>query len=222
MILNYYCVKIIKFQNNNFILLYYIKTIMANLLEMIQSNDLLKLALILLGVYLFVNYMKKESMENIDSMSGGMPSEMMIEGVENVPATTKAPVAEAPAKPAAPAVPKPMEASEGTEAPVPSAQSQLDKIVSGKTQLEADELLPKYDQENEFAKQNPVSDLLKEQNFLISGYHVGINTVMQSNKIPYHDLRSAPPIPKENVSPFLNSSYEVPAGTGRRFLEIGS
>lgn len=90
-----------------------------------------------------------------------------------------------------------------------------------KTQLMAEELLPKYDEANDFAKQNPVSELLKEQNFLISGYHVGVNTVMQSNKIPYHDIRSAPPIPKESVGPFLQSSYEVPAGAGRRALEIG-
>jgi hypothetical protein len=97
---------------------------------------------------------------------------------------------------------------------------QINQIIQEKPQLSAEELLPKYDEANEFAKQNPVSDLLKEQNFLISGYHMGINTVMQSNKIPFHDLRSAPPIPKQNVGPFLQSSYETPAGTNRRSLEI--
>lgn len=103
-------------------------------------------------------------------------------------------------------------ATEPQMPPAPASQE--------KTQITADELLPKYDEANEFAKQNPVSDLLKEQNFLISGYHMGINTVMQSNKIPFHDLRSAPPIPKQNVGPFLQSSYETPAGTNRRSLEI--
>lgn len=49
--------------------------------------------------------------------------------------------------------------------------------VAGKDQLKAEDLLPKYDDANAFAKENPVSNLLKEQNFLISGYHVGINTV---------------------------------------------
>ena len=96
----------------------------------------------------------------------------------------------------------------------------LAPIVEDKPQLQADELLPQYDEANEFAKQNPISNLLKEQNFLISGYHMGINTVMQSNKIPYHDLRSAPPIPKENISPFLQSSYEAPAGAGRKQFEL--
>lgn len=96
----------------------------------------------------------------------------------------------------------------------------MNEFVQPKEQITSEELLPKYDEANEFAKQNPVSDLLKEQNFLISGYHMGINTVMQSNKISYHDLRSAPPIPKQNVGPFLQSSYETPAGTNRRSLEI--
>lgn len=182
---------------------------MANLIEMIKSNDLLKLALVLLGVYLFVNYMKKESMENVDhGMYSGMPSEMMVEGVENVSQGVE---------------PEPVGQQFIQLTAPPQVQKQeVQAAVAPKQQLNADELLPQYDEENEFAKQNPVSDLLKEQNFLISGYHVGINTVMQSNKIPYHDLRSAPPIPKESVGPFLNSSYEVPAGTGRRFLEIGS
>ena len=92
-----------------------------------------------------------------------------------------------------------------------------------KANLTSEDLLPKYDEANEFAKENPVSKLLKEQNFLISGYHAGINTVMQSNKIPYHDLRSAPAIPKQNVGPFLNSSYETFGGSsGRRLFELGA
>lgn len=90
-------------------------------------------------------------------------------------------------------------------------------------QLEAEDLLPKYSEADEFAKENPVSKLLKEQNFLIAGYHTGVNTVMQSNKIPYHDLRSAPPIAKQEVGPWMQSSYEHPAGGpgSRRFFEVG-
>lgn len=90
-------------------------------------------------------------------------------------------------------------------------------------QLEAEDLLPKYSEADEFAKENPVSKLLKEQNFLIAGYHTGVNTVMQSNKIPYHDLRSAPPIAKQEIGPWMQSSYEQPAGGpgSRRFFEVG-
>ena len=98
----------------------------------------------------------------------------------------------------------------------------INEIVAGNDQVKAEDLLPQYDDANEFAKENPVSKLLKEQNFLVSGYHVGVNTVMQSNKIPYHDIRSLPPIPKESVGPFLESSYEQSPAQMRRFFEIGA
>jgi hypothetical protein len=127
--------------------------------------------------------------------------------VEPVVEQVAEPAAE-PAQPAQPAQP----AAEQLPAAAPTP--------SEKAQISAEDLLPKYDEANEFAKQNPVSDLLKEQNFLISGYHMGVNTVMQSNKLAFHDLRAAPPIPKQNIGPFLQSSYETPAGTNRRSLEI--
>jgi hypothetical protein len=159
---------------------------MASILEMIQSNDLIKILLVLAGIYIFVTYFKKESLENVDDK-----------------------------------VVQPADPVQATEAPVEQPKvDNIEKIIEPKQQLQSNDLLPHYDDANEFAKQNPVSNLLKEQNFLVSGYHSGVNTVMQSNKIAYHDIRSAPPIPKENVSPFLNSSYEQPAGTGRRMLEI--
>jgi hypothetical protein len=90
----------------------------------------------------------------------------------------------------------------------------------GEGELTPQDLLPKYDQENEFA-QNPVGELLKEKNFLISGYHLGINTVMSSNKLPYYDLRSLPVIPKEEVGPWSQSSYEKSPASQRRGFEIG-
>jgi predicted RND superfamily exporter protein len=101
-------------------------------------------------------------------------------------------------------------------------EEKINELVVGKDQVKAEDLLPQYDDANEFAKENPVSKLLKEQNFLVSGYHVGVNTVMQSNKIPYHDIRSLPPIPKESVGPFLESSYEQSPAQMRRFFEIGA
>ena len=99
--------------------------------------------------------------------------------------------------------------------PVPEAADKL---------LSTDELLPKLSEEaDDFVKQNPVAKMLKEQNFLVSGYHVGINTVLQSHKIPYHDLRSSPAISKSVVSPWNNSYIDAPAGSStRRQFEIGS
>lgn len=180
---------------------------MNNIIKMIQTNDFVKIALIVLAVYLFMTYTKKDTMNNVepgiyeylDNVEEKQTSEVVqgdIEGIRVQGFESKKHIIE-------------------TE-----QQKQIDSVVAGKDQLQAGDLLPAYDEANEFAKQNPVSKLLKEQNFLISGHHVGINTVMQSNKIPYHDIRSAPPIPKENVGPWAQSSYEVPAGSGRRMLEI--
>lgn len=90
--------------------------------------------------------------------------------------------------------------------------------------LTPEDLLQPNAEAAEFVQKNEVMDLLKEQNFLVAGHHVGLDTIMQSNKIAYHDLRSAPPIPKDQVGPWNQSSYEQPAGgpVARRFLEIGS
>ena len=81
--------------------------------------------------------------------------------------------------------------------------------------------MPQYDEANEFTKENAVAKQLKESNFLQAGYHFGINTVVQSNKIPYYDIRSAPPIAKVDAGPWSQSSYENPMGFGRKRLEVG-
>lgn len=169
---------------------------MAGFFEIIKTNKIIQFALIAIAIYFAITYMMpKETLENTEAASPAIEEkkeEPIVEKPQVVGGTLGEP--------------------EIAAAPVPEKPSQLD----------ASELLPKYDEANEFAKQNPVSKLLKEQNFLISGYHVGVNTVMQSNKIPYHDLRSVPPIPKESVGPFLQSSYENPMGAGRRQLEVGA
>lgn len=88
--------------------------------------------------------------------------------------------------------------------------------------LSASDLLPNYNDAKAMAAANPVTDILKDQNFLIGGYPVGIDTTVQSNKIPYLDLRSLPLIPKETVGPWNQSSYENSGGSiGRRQFEIG-
>ena len=174
---------------------------MADILKMIKSNDIVKILLVLLAIYVIITYVNKsnESLENTEVKEVKQVKEKKV-------------------------VTQPELTLAGPElAPVDYAQqTQIDKVVAGSKKLSADELLPKYDDANAFAKENPVSKLLKEQNFLISGYHVGINTVMQSNKIPYQDIRSLPPIPKENVGPWNQSSYEQSPAQTRRFLEIGN
>jgi hypothetical protein len=176
---------------------------MANILKMITSNDIVKILLVLLVIYVIIMYVnKKESLENTEVKEVKDVKDIKRENVVIQPDLTLA----------------------GPElAPVNyMQQNQINKVVAGSDKLSADELLPKYDDANAFVKQNPVSKLLKEQNFLISGYHTGINTVMQSNKISYQDIRSLPPIPKENVGPWNQSSYEQSPAQMRRFLEIGN
>jgi hypothetical protein len=188
--------------------------------KMIKENDLLKVLLLLVVVYIFVKLYTRENLDNVEG--------------EVLPMST-IPLEFAPAPPANAVLPKqyqnvqPKVVQPQTvftpQAPVnpPSAsQNAVDGIAAGNSQLTTSDLLPVYDDANAFAKENPVSKLLKSQNFLQAGFHAGINTIVQSNKIPYLDLRSCPPIPKKDVGPFNNSSYEQPAGSNRRFLEIGS
>ena len=185
---------------------------MADILKMITSNDIVKILLLLLAIYLLITFVNKknEKMDNTDVYM--MPEEMdnteevKPEELENVSGN----------------IAQPMVGVSGSPVMINEQQKQIDKVVAGGDKLTADELLPKYDDANAFAKENPVSKLLKEQNFLISGYHVGINTVMQSNKIPYQDIRSLPPIPKESVGPWNQSSYEQSPAQMRRFFEIGN
>jgi hypothetical protein len=167
---------------------------MASILDRFQLNSSAKILIALLGAYLVYHFLYRKKTESLDNTDANV--------------STKAPLVQ------------PQEPPLQAPAP-PSEQQRIQQVIADKSQLQANDLLPQYDDANEFAKQNPVSSLLKEQNFLISGYHVGVNTVMQSNKIPYHDIRSAPPIPKSEVGPWSQSSYEVPTGAGRRQLEVG-
>lgn len=168
-----------------------------NILETIQKNNIFKVLLILAGVYFFMIYYNKETLDNTNYDAVQVP-------ITQVPVGDAAPGSLA-------AVPMMMSVEE----------QQVDSVVAGPTQLSTSDLLPKYDDASDFAKQNPVSKILQEQNFLQAGYHIGINTTIQSNKIPYLDIRSAPPIPKQEAGPWNQSSYEEPMGAKRRHLEIG-
>lgn len=186
---------------------------MAKILDFLQSNGMVKVLIAVIVIVLLYVYMKNtffESLENIVGLDTQQYTEAkpVVAQVEN-----KTSLALGDGFPKEPEQPQ--------QVIVDQQQQQIDRIVAGTDKLQADDLLPKYDEANEFAKENPVSKLLKEQNFLISGYHVGVNTVMQSNKIPYHDIRSLPPIPKESVGPWNQSSFEQSPAQLRRQFEIG-
>lgn len=164
----------------------------VNFAQSIKANDIIKAILALIVLYAVYTFYIKR------------------EEIENIPSDDP------------PKDEKKEPQSSDQNSDIDADEKLVDKMLGGSTSLTADDLLPKYDDAAEFAEQNPVDQLLKEQNFVISGHHMGINTVMQSNKIAYHDLRSLPPIPKEVVGPWNQSSYEQSPAQMRRFLEIGS
>ncbi len=175
---------------------------MAGLTDYFTNQNVLILLAIAAIVYFAFFYNKNEGLENVEG--------------DSTPAATEAPVTtEADVK-----------APTQVESPEFRCLENMPNVACaeykpGEGELNPQDLLPKYDQENEFAQQNPVGELLKEKNFLISGYHLGINTVMSSNKLPYYDLRSLPVIPKEEVGPWSQSSYEKSPASQRRGFEIG-
>lgn len=62
-----------------------------------------------------------------------------------------------------------------------------------------------------WAATNPAtigSPLTAGPNFLSAGAHIGVNSVGQSKRNSSYDLRSTPPNPKVQVSPWLNSTIE--------------
>ena len=88
--------------------------------------------------------------------------------------------------------------------------------------LKAEDLLPKEDSAaiKEFNIAKPAGDgVLAGVNMLDAGFHVGVNTVGQSLRNANRQLRSEPPNPQVNVSPWLMSS--IGPDLLRRPLEDG-
>ena len=88
--------------------------------------------------------------------------------------------------------------------------------------LAAKDLLPKKDADNinNFNKDYPISEgILKGVNFLEAGYQVGVNTVGQSLRNANRQVRSEPPNPQVNVSPWMNTT--IGPDLARSPLEVG-
>ena len=88
--------------------------------------------------------------------------------------------------------------------------------------LKPDDLLPSDDKQNinNFNKDYPIAEgVLKGVNFLEAGYQVGVNTVGQSLRNSNQQLRSEPPNPQVNVSPWQNTT--IGPDLARRPLEAG-
>lgn len=92
-------------------------------------------------------------------------------------------------------------------------------IVPKKADIAPEDLLPK-DDNSDWAAMHPSGEgLLSDKNFLDAGFHLGVMTTGQTNKIPNLDIRSLPPNPRSQVSPWSQSTVEP--DTMRRRLEIG-
>ena len=88
--------------------------------------------------------------------------------------------------------------------------------------LKPDDLLPTDESKaiKEFNIAKPVGEgILQGVNMLDSTYHIGINTVGQSLRNANQQLRSEPPNPQVNVSPWMNTT--IGPDLPRRPLEIG-
>lgn len=86
-----------------------------------------------------------------------------------------------------------------------------------KDQLVAQDLLPP---EGGFAESNPAAQgQLMNRNLFESAHHAGLNTQSNTLKNANRQLRSDPLIPRKDVGPWHQSTYE--ADTNRRTFEIG-
>ena len=88
--------------------------------------------------------------------------------------------------------------------------------------LKPEDLLPTDESKaiSEFNIAKPIGEgILQGVNMLDSSYHVGTNTVGQSLRNANRQLRSEPPNPQVNVSPWMNST--IAPDLPRRPLEVG-
>ena len=89
-----------------------------------------------------------------------------------------------------------------------------------KDSLTAKDLLPSDDASNKWAQVNPVGKGdIQDQNFVVAGHHIGVNTVGQSLRNANRQLRSEPANPQVKVSPWNQATIDP--DVNRKPLEIG-
>ena len=98
--------------------------------------------------------------------------------------------------------------------------NQLPSVCFPKDVLSSGDLLPN-DANSLWAQVSPSGQgSLADQNFLTSGFHIGINTVGQSLRNANRQLRSEPANPQVKVSPWMQTTIDP--DINRRPLEINS
>ena len=114
----------------------------------------------------------------------------------------------------------------GTDASVGAAADKAPEVAVGAAQAlgtiaNPNELLP-VDQNSQWAALNPVNmsqGNILNGDMLQAGYHIGLDTIGQSMKNANLQLRSDPIIPKQDVGPWNQSTYEP--DYARVPLEVG-
>ncbi len=181
-------------------------------------KNVLMLILVVAVIYIiyqiYNNYMKKEgyenenenekegdvqeNMENMDDENQQMSPEQMMQSQEMMPNQGQ---------------------TEMMTNPVERDMRNAQMMGVAGDQLSAQDLLPQ-DKSSTWASVNPEGQgSLANQNFLQAGYHIGINTVGQTLRNANLQVRSEPPCPQAQVSPWMQSTIEP--DVSRRPMEIG-
>ncbi len=174
-------------------------------------------AVVLVG-YLIMNYMDEQSVVEQEQVSEGFDNQEEAAEAEALAAAAAAEAAEAEVLAAEAlgqnAGPKELDQQESTNfSEMPSECYPKDVLTSA-------ELLPN-DANSKWAQVAPSGQgSLQDKNFLTAGYHVGINTVGQTLRNANRQLRSEPPNPQQQVSPWLQTTIEP--DTNRKQFEVGS
>lgn len=177
---------------------------MKQIVSFLKSN-LTVIILLLLGILALTMYARSKGVERMES---GRNGEETVEALES----------EGDVEPS-----KPLGTNEdyakvsGITTSTPGLSSSCTSVST----VSPSDLLP-TDQNNEWAKLNPTGQgELADVNLLQAGHHAGINTVAgQAMRNSNLQLRSDPPVNKENVGPWNNSTIE--ADTSRLQFEISS
>ena len=171
-------------------------------------------AVVLVG-YLIMNYMDEQSVVEQEQVSEGFDNQ---EEAAEAEALAAAAAAEAEVLAAEAlgqnAGPKELDQQESTNfSEIPSECYPKDVLTSA-------ELLPN-DANSKWAQVAPSGQgSLQDKNFLTAGYHVGINTVGQTLRNANRQLRSEPPNPQQQVSPWGQTTIEP--DSNRKQFEVGS
>jgi len=99
-----------------------------------------------------------------------------------------------------------------------SSSTDYNSCYPSDSQYRVDQLLPKDAANTKWAQVNPAGQGdVKDQQFLTSGYHIGVNTVGTSLRNPTYDIRGEIPNPRVHVSPWNQST--IGPDLNKRVLE---